>query len=283
MRLWLGILPTFALVGYIMLIAPACGQGVQLTQGTYMGKVVGVRGTNVLIKSNNGISVIASLDPERRIGNMRINGMGAPHVEVTGTLLPDNLQKGMCVRFPATLQGSLRRTATEPVKQLDVFTPDQTTQFGLLADNAGAGGVGADNPAEPKKYLVVGSITSVRSGMMTVEFPGGTTKGNVKAKVADDAVINLKSNRLYAPPGAEVTVDGMQVQGGREPVNLLVKTLTIKLPPPPPPKSKIAGRPKSNDGDAAADPFDKGNVGEDGAAAAGEPKSKVPGKIVKIN
>jgi hypothetical protein len=265
------------------LVTQALGQGVQLTQGTYMGKVVGVRGTNVLIKSNNGISVIASLDPERRIGNMRLNGMGAPHVEVTGTLRPDNLQKGMCVRFPATVQGLTRRTTTEPVKQLEVFTPDQTTQFGLLADGVGAGGADADNAAGPKNVLVVGSISSIRSGMMTVEFPGGNTKGSVRAKVAEDAVIDLKTNKLIAPPGADVTVEGMQVQGGREPVTLLVSTLTIKLPPPPPPKSKIARRPEPKDDEAASNPFEAKNAGEDGGEAADAPKAKVPGKIVKIN
>jgi hypothetical protein len=293
MRFWTRTLPAVAIVWCALFVDHALGQ-VQLTQAAYMGKVVGVRGTDVLLKSNNGISVIASLSPERRIGGVRVGGLPAPNVEVTGTLHPDHLQKGMCVRFLATVEGQTRRTVTEPVKELNVFTPDQTTRFGLLSDGVGVGGPEAGKAGGPQTYLVVGPITSVRGGMITVEFPAGTAKGSVRARIADDAVINLKSDKLYAPPGADVTVEGVQVQGAAvQPVQLLATSLKIRLPPPPPPKSKIARAPgadarndKSGQGDAFA-PQNAGeapeNAGEDGAEPGGIQKAKVPGKIVKVN
>jgi hypothetical protein len=248
-----------------------------------MGKVVRAQGPNVFIRTNNGISVIASLDPQAR---MRFRGLGQPRVEVTGKLRPEDVQKGMCVRFAATVAGQTRRTVADPLKEVNVFTPDQTTQFGLLSEGVGVGEPEAVKPGEPQTCVVVGSISSVRSGTITVEF-GGAAKGTVKAKIADDAIINYKGNTLYAPPGADVSVEGMQPEGAGEPVNLLVSNIQIRLPPPPPPKSKIARAPASDD---QKNPFDgenaeggPENAGEGGAAAEGTQKAKTPGKIIKVN
>jgi hypothetical protein len=263
---------------------PARAQ-IQLGQGSYTGKVVGGRGFEILVKATNGAAVVVSLDPKRTIDGVKLAGdaAGPPHVEVIGEILPEQLQKGMFVRFSTSVRGVTRRTAVEPVKELEVFTPKPGIQMGLLSDGLAGGDADADKPDAATRHLVVGAITNVRRGSITVEFPGTNIKGSVTAKVAEDAKIKVKINPpftqlgAYARVGSEISAEGIQRVGARPPVKLLATNVQIKLPPPVRPEDKIARRP----GTPPADPFapaddDKQDGGEN---EAGE----VVGRILKVN
>ena len=80
------------------------------------------------------IVYVASVDPERKLPrvNIKPGTIPAPHVEVVGTINPENLARGMYVRFPAIVQVKPRLSTVEAVRQIQVFTPEAGTQFGLL-------------------------------------------------------------------------------------------------------------------------------------------------------
>jgi hypothetical protein len=257
---------------------------VQLSKATYAGKIVAVQGLEIAVRTNTGVSVIASLDPKRKLPGVSgpIKNRPPVHVEVVGTRGPDYLHKNAYVRFTATLQGQKRRAAVEPVTELHVFTPNAETQFGLLSNAAAPGEPQEGAGGAPQEYQVTGVITNVSRGSITVEFPRGNTKGSVTAKVAPEAVVNIKTNQLVTPLGADITVEGTQVAGQRvQPIILLAQNIQVQLPPAPPPKTR-PGRPpgvaKSGDPADRPDPFappeDEGD---------GQPEKRVPGKVLKIN
>jgi hypothetical protein len=258
----------------------------QPQRAVHMGKIVGIQGPHVLIKTNNGLNVRGNLSLDRKLGSMKIMNLGPPKVEVTGKIRTEDLWEGCYVRFTATLQGKKRFTALEELKELNVFTPDPATRFGVQPEAEGAGDPDQGKAEGAKKYLVVGPITGIRSGMITVDLP----EGSVKARVADDAVINLKSDRLGpACIDADVTLEGIQLPVPAPVVEALVISLAVRLPPPPPPGKKLARRPATNSRNGATgrkNPFDvpaAGDAAPDAAGQGGEKTGKVPGKILKVN
>ncbi len=261
--------------------ATACGQ--QFTIAPHSGEIVGRNGLEVYVKSNVGIAIIADLKPERSINGMRLAGkIPDPHVEVTGEIRGEHLTKGMIVRFTTKVQGKSRPRSVEPVKLMEVFTPDALTKFGLFDEGAvGGGEEGADAIREAR---VVGVITSLRGSTMGVSFPRSNTKGSLNAKVADDAVINVKVNQLIAPNGAQVSLEGYQLQGAaQQPIRVLVTKLQIQLPPPPPPMvaAQPAGKNKDDKpGEGGFGSPDGKEAGDNEVAADG---IKAPGKILKVN
>jgi hypothetical protein len=263
------------------LSAPVFGQ--QFTPASYMGEIVGAKGLEIYVKANNGAAVIASLDPNRQINGRRVTGVDEPHVEVVGEIRGEHLTKGMAIRFRAKVQGGTRRRTVEPVKKLEVFTPDQATQFGLVAE--GAGGDEEKGPDAAADYLVVGVITSARKNAITVEFPRSETKGSVSATLAEDSLVDVKVNQLIAPRGAQISVEGVQILGAnQQPIKLLATNVQIQLPPPPPPKGAPGSGPAAGgNGPGAADPFHAG-ADDGGAADKPEPeKVLIPGEIIKLN
>lgn len=260
---------------------------IQLTQAQYMGKIVGRNGLEIGIKTNTGAAVIASLDPKREIAGVRVppDKIAAPQVEVVGTINAEDLAKGMYVRFSAKVIGTTRRTTVEPVKEVQVFTPDASTPFGLLSKGLGGAEEG-EKAGEAREYTVVGLITGIRRNTITVEFLSGETKGSVAAAVAAEAQVNVKVNQLFTPIGADITVAGLQVLGqAQQPIKVLATNVQVQLPPPAPPRSRVAKRPAPHEGGPnAADPFAPAEA-DDAAEAEAPAKKKVtvPGKILKVN
>jgi hypothetical protein len=276
-----------AMAAIIVAASAATAWGQQFTIAPHSGEIVGRNGLEVYIKSNVGIAVIADLKPERSINGMRLAGkIPDPHVEVTGEIRGEHLTKGMYVRFTTKVQGKSRPRTVEPVKLMEVFTPDALTKFGLFDEGVVGGGDEGANGDAVREARVVGVITSLRGSTMGVAFPRSNTKGSLNAKVADDAVINVKVNQLIAPNGAQVSLEGYQLQGvAQQPIRVLVTRLQIQLPPPPPPTSKVAARPAGKDkddkpGEGGFGSPDGKEAGEDEVAADG---IKAPGKILWVN
>lgn len=286
MRSWTIRWLVFAAVWCVMPASMVWAQ-IQLTQTQYMGKIVGRNGFEIGIKTNTGVAVIASLDPKREIAGVRVppDKIAAPQVEVVGTINAEDLAKGMYVRFTAKVIGTTRRTTVEPVREVQVFTPDASTPFGLLSKGLGGAEEG-EKAGEATEYTVVGLITGVRRNTITVEFPSGKTKGSVAAAVADEAQVDVKVNQLFTPIGADITVAGLQVLGqAQQPIKVLATNVQVQLPPPGPPRSRVAKGPATKDGGPnAADPFAPADAGDAGEAeAAPKKKVTVPGKILKVN
>jgi hypothetical protein len=213
-------------------------------------------------------------------------------VEVKGEIRGEHLAKGNFIRFRAKFKGpATRRKALDPITQLDLFTPDATTKFGLLAEGLGADEAEKPKPDEVREYLVVGAITNKRGNTIGVEF-GGAVKGSVTATVPDDAVVDVTLNRLFAPVGAEIAVEGWKLEVRedapnvpRGPVKLLATSVRIQLPPPEPPKNKMAQGPAAKPGDqpGEADPFAAGAGGPDPPDAEKPEQVLIPGEIIKLN
>jgi len=207
------------------------------------GKVVGVKGMDIYLRTTDGKQLIASVDPIRMDNNIQIQGIPAPKVEVTGNESAKSLRPGTYVRFEAKVVGTRRKSVKEPVKLLTAFVPTPQTRLGLSPNEWGGEGFGdgAGGPAGanagPGDYLISGQITAIRSGTMTVSFPGGS----VRARLAADAVVTISANdHRLARPGDDIHLKGALVR----PTRVFATEVTITRAQAPQRNPKLGRRPK---------------------------------------
>ena len=109
-------------------------------------------------------------------------------IQLTGTAVPEFLRPGLFVKF--TAEFDKRGKATEAVKKLTIFTPEQPTDVGFWAEGAAPetaapggnlkprGGFGAPadaaNALAPSRFTVHGQIRGGRKGLLTVDSGRGT-------------------------------------------------------------------------------------------------------------
>jgi hypothetical protein len=285
------------LSGVALLVAMASvASGQQVQQVDAAGKITGFAPGGIIMKSLANTTLFLSFDPSRTEGNVRIQGLGNPVAEVTGTMGPDGLQKGMVVRMLIELD--MRKQVGE-ISEVTVlgYSAPENTQFGLLPEGGAIGGDDAPKKG-PKilsgKFILVGQLDSARGGLLDVEFPGGKQK----AKVAADATVRIETGEYanFARVGDDIRVEGVSVVPGK----VMVAKATItrvakaagggddgpKRPPAAKPgpmaKTPPGRKPKEDDGPG------KFGIGDPRAeappAVAGEvarPKEK--GKVLKVN
>jgi hypothetical protein len=132
-------------------------------------------------------------------------------VYVTGTATVDALEKGMFVKFSATLDRHGK--GTEPIKALVIFTPDADHPVGVIL--TGSGPTNAFEESNPTKkkgppplismYDVAGRILVIHNNLLTVDCDGK----KVRVEVAPDATVKLDAtDPFWASSGDIITIKG---------------------------------------------------------------------------
>jgi hypothetical protein len=137
-------------------------------------------------------------------------------IKVTGAATADYLAAGMYVAF----KGSFDRheKGTEPIKDVQIFTPDANIQPGAYAVGSGAGFSEPSSskkkspPAATKEYQIAGRITAAHKNTISVDC--GNMK--VKAEIAPDATVKLDTSDLsWASTGDKMSISGAILGRGR--------------------------------------------------------------------
>ncbi len=255
---------------------------IEVLEVNYEGAVAEVRPNAILLKATNGEIVLAEIDPVRKLDAGRIlNGVPEPKVEIQGDESVDFLQPGMYVRFQATVE--LKRRVSDELTEVDVIGRDKDTVFGFL-DPAGPLAAGEGDAEKPKAasadYLVVGQVKSMRRNIMTVAVPDGASVKNLGVRLADDAVVKLRSSDLrLIRPGDQIRVTTWMIAEVIPAKHFATQVTITRVKDPKKPELVAKADDKPAKGDAE-NPFDVGK---------GEPKEDKPdrpkykGKILKIN
>ena len=137
-------------------------------------------------------------------------------IKVTGTATPDYLAAGMYVAFKGSFDR--REKGTEPIKEVQIFTPDANNQPGAYAVGSGTGfsepttSKKKTPPAATKEYQIAGRITAAHKNTISVDC--GNLK--VKAEIAPDATVKLDTSDLsWASTGDKMSISGAILGRGR--------------------------------------------------------------------
>ncbi len=137
-------------------------------------------------------------------------------IKVTGAATADYLAAGMYVAFKGTFDR--HEKGTEPIKEVQLFTPDANNQPGAYAIGSGAGFSEPSSskkkspPAATKEYQIAGRITAAHKNTISVDC--GNMK--VKAEIAPDATVKLDTSDLsWASTGDKMSISGAILGRGR--------------------------------------------------------------------
>jgi hypothetical protein len=137
-------------------------------------------------------------------------------IKVTGAATADYLAAGMYVAFKGTFDR--HEKGTEPIKEVQLFTPDANNQPGAYAIGSGAGFNDPNSskkktpPAATKDYQIAGRITAAHKNTINVDC--GNLK--VKAEIAPDATVKLDTSDVaWASPGDKMNISGAILGPGR--------------------------------------------------------------------
>jgi hypothetical protein len=211
---------------------------------------------------------------------------GASPILVTGKEDPKNLKPGLALQFEVVLAG--RKTVVGEVEEATLITPGPETRTGVLnAEPADDAPAAADDKKKPvgmlEKCLVVGSITRVRNGSVTVNVPG--LKSPITFRFTDDAIVTVSGTNLSVVRiGDKVTAVGSVIGPGR----FLAHDVRIEHSPLVDEKVARAklkaevGKPGEKDKEERENPFalDPDEKKEDPAAPK---KPRVKLELIKIN
>lgn len=148
-------------------------------------------------------------------------------VVVSGTAHPSYLVKDQFVNFTAELKNG---KSVEEVKELTLFTPNETQQLGIFSTTGPTDGDAANSAAATPNgtCLIAGQIAVFGKGQLMVTVP--TDKGRktkVTVKLSDSVKVSVRAADLtMAQPGDMVSAQGyIATRAGQPPQNQMLASL----------------------------------------------------------
>lgn len=246
------------------------------------GDIVGIEGNRIGVRDQAG--KIFQVD----ITNTWIGADGktyttpaTPSVIVSGTEAPKNLRVGQALQFTATMAG--KRTVIGEVTAATLISLSPQSQTGILnadpVEEPAAAEGDRKKPGNLENCLVVGTITKIKSGAVTLAAP------NLKPVIfrfAENAIITVSTNDLSVVRiGDKIKATGMVVA-----LPLMV-TQEVKIEHSPAvddrpqrsrPKPEDVGMKKGQKPGERENPF---ALGDNEPAVAAKPKVKL--ELIKTN
>lgn len=187
-------------------------------QQTASGTIAAMEGNVVLVKTMAGDVIrVEATQQWRGADGVNYRAPNPPSILVSGTEDPKNLRAGHVIQFTATLAN--RKTVVGEVKDATLLTPTPDARAGILsADPADEAAAPADDKKKPagmlENCLILGTITRVKSGTVTVSVPG--LKSAISFKFAEGSIITVSGNNFsLAAIGDKVTANGTLYAPGR--------------------------------------------------------------------
>lgn len=139
------------------------------------GTIVGVEGNRIGIRDGAGNIYQAEVTKTwRGPDGVTYIAPNAPSIMVTGTEDPQNLRPGQTIQFTATLSG--RKSVVGEVTDGTLITLTPESRAGILnadpIEDAPAEDDDQKKPMNLEKCLIVGAVTKVKAGTVTVAAPG---------------------------------------------------------------------------------------------------------------
>ncbi len=151
-------------------------------------------------------------------GGLRVNAAGANwlvkfdkncKIEVTGSADPSFLRPGLLVRFTADIDKKGKTTA--PLNELEIVSPQNAMVFARARATAAAKGPSeaGEEGETPEATGMVGRITAVKNGELTIETGGGS----IRATLGPNPAVKVNANDYtLAQQGDKVDVKGWFIQ-----------------------------------------------------------------------